>query len=456
MNLRSSLLITTAAMAAGVAILCLSTRGTETALAAPMRSRQTQDVGSQAGIAKGVVAESVVAGSSADAALQPHQRELLELAFATASAIPTMPHIKARSRAQERVLVTCLELEQSQRALRYIEKIDNWRRGVGYADLAFFFAQKGDEQEAARFLAKAREHVDEMSLAAKTEEDGFDGNDEALEGYQAWRLDRVRAKIARTYLWLGQDEKAIEFEEGLEPSECGMVEVVRARTLDPKEIENVAAALDTVATEGDLERVRNAVNVGLRCLERFYGDEPKRQLFLRKLEACLAKTPVMLRIDYSISIADIALDEGDADTARQFLARAEEVLGSTPLSSEDEIPLRAHLAGLRHRAGEQARARSEIDAAAEKFQAARMQIGDLQRADVLLPLAETYAAMGDAAAALRIYAQAARDGAENPNAVPRADDLVALCCSMARNAVEPDTDLWLRIHRTNAELHEPW
>ena len=65
------------------------------------------------------------------------------VAFAAASAMPLNPHIKNRSRAQEVVVAACLELDQPQRAQRYIEQIANWRRGAGYADLAFHQAQQG-------------------------------------------------------------------------------------------------------------------------------------------------------------------------------------------------------------------------------------------------------------------------------------------------------------------------
>ena len=41
-------------------------------------------------------------------------------------------------------------------------------------------------------------------------------------------------------------------------------------------------------------------------------------------------------------------------------------------------------------------------------------------------------------------------------AVPRADDLCATLCSMARNGVEPDSELWKEIRAVYAGLREPW
>jgi len=80
--------------------------------------------------------EHAAAVSPVDAPLEAYQRELLEIAFEAASAIPSDPHIKSRSQAQAAVVTACLELNQPQRALGYIERIDDWRRGTAYADLA--------------------------------------------------------------------------------------------------------------------------------------------------------------------------------------------------------------------------------------------------------------------------------------------------------------------------------
>src|SRR5215813_3973758 len=76
-----------------------------------------------------------------DKPLLAFQSELLDLAFKTATALPTEPHIKNRSRAQESVVDTCFQLDQPHRAAGYIQGIDNWRRGLAYADLALYCAQ---------------------------------------------------------------------------------------------------------------------------------------------------------------------------------------------------------------------------------------------------------------------------------------------------------------------------
>jgi hypothetical protein len=142
-----------------------------------------------------------------DVPLETHRYELLDVAFSAASAMPAYPHIKNRSRAQEAVVKTCLELEQPQRAVSYIERIDNWRRGAGYAEIAFYCALRGSGDEAARYLDKA------VEIAGRTED---------------WRRDRIRSKIAETYAYLGQTEEARKFEQGVELFEKGKVAQAKA------------------------------------------------------------------------------------------------------------------------------------------------------------------------------------------------------------------------------------
>jgi len=78
------------------------------------------------------------------------------------------------------------------------------------------------------------------------------------------------------------------------------------------------------------------------------------------------------------------------------------------------------------------------------------------RAGALRPVAEAYHALGDAKTALAIYRIAVDDGAENPNARPRAEDLTETCISMAVRGVQPDERLLTRIRQIEAGLREPW
>lgn len=445
MNSRSRVLAIPALMLSAGTLFVLTRESSETAPSAAAAERPTQtELTAQA---------SGKADPIRDEALEPYRKELLDFAFNAATAMPELPHIKTRSRGQERVVVACFELDQPRLALRYVEEIDNWRRGAGYADVAFYLAEHGRARDAQRYLDLAGEYVERMSLL--DDEAAGEIDDGSIEGFQAWRRDRIRAKIARTHLLLGETAKAAEFADGLEASESGAVELVAARTMDASAVEAHAAVLETIAGEADFERVRNALGVGVELLGRFHADAEKRALLETKLMACLAKSPTFFRIDFLLAMAGESLEHGDRARALARVQEVEAILGENQFAPEDGIPLLARLAGLRHRASDE-EARRRLDTARAKFQAERARIADLERAELLVPLAETYRSLGDTAVALEVYRQAVTDGAENRNGVPRAEDLCATLCSMARNGVEPDPELWDEIRAIYAGLREPW
>jgi hypothetical protein len=131
------------------------------------------------------------------------------------------------------------------------------------------------------------------------------------------------------------------------------------------------------------------------------------------------------------------------------------IMESATWPPEDHLMLLAKLAGLRHRAGDEKKARSEADATLAGFQAERDKIRNYRRGLVLRALAETFQTIGDAKTALAVYRIAVQDGSENPNARPRAEDLTATCRSMARMGVEPDAELMAKIRRISDGLGDP-
>jgi hypothetical protein len=123
---------------------------------------------------------------------------------------------------------------------------------------------------------------------------------------------------------------------------------------------------------------------------------------------------------------------------------------------ELRVPLLARLAAIRHRAGDQERARREADQALALFEEQRDEIVDIWRAGALRPLAEALHAMGDTGAALATCGKALEEGVKNPNSRPRAEDLTALCISMAVHGIEPDALLFSRMRQICGQLSDPW
>lgn len=376
----------------------------------------------------------------ADAPIDAYRTELLELAFDAVTKMPIEPHIKSRSRGQEAVVAACLELDQPRRALAYIEKIDNWRRGAAYADLAFYCVQHGDTSEVPYYLEQAR----------RISEDPGD------EAELDWRKERIRTKIARTYLLLGEDEHAAELEAGASTVELGRVEAVRVERLDAQAFDERLKEVDPAVAAGDFDHVRSVLESCAQLYDRFFDDHVRRALVAEKIKSSWGKLPVLVRLELLMELTRTALDHEDRGEALQLVKEGRVMLDGAQWTPDARIPLAAKLAELRFRAGDEAKARAEADEALALYRAEGEKIVDIYRADSLRPLAEAYQAMGDTPAAMAIYRKAVEEGNGNPNSRPRAEDLSATCCSMALRGVEPDAELRALISRIEEGLGSPW
>jgi len=370
----------------------------------------------------------------------PASVELLAIAYDAVSAMPLQPHAKSRSRGQQAVADVWLQLDEPRRAVTCIEPIADWRRGAGYADYAFWCAQHGDEAEARRTL----------ELAARVAEQHVG------EEAQDWQRDRIRAGIARTWLWLGDTEQAATFAAGAEASETVRISAVAALRADESACDAQLAALAEVARTSDFDRLRGELEGCARLFDRFYADAARRERTERAIVAAWNGLPAPVRIDLLVELAGFALGHDDDPAALRLVLDARRQLDGTTWTPDAHVAHLARLAGLRHRAGDPEGARRDADAALAQFTAERARIVDIDRADTLRPLAEAYQAMGDTTAALSIYAQAIEEGAQNPNSRPRAEDLSATCCSMALSGVTPDAALWARLRELSDGLGDPW
>jgi tetratricopeptide (TPR) repeat protein len=370
-----------------------------------------------------------------DAPIAGYQRELLNLAFETATAMPIKPHIKNRSRAQEEVVDACFKLDQARLALSCIRRIDNWRRGAAYADFAFYCARQGWTDTVQHYL----------DLAAQISEETED-----------WRRDRIRAKIARTYAWLGQEEEAARFEAGAGSSEAGKADSARAMRADEEVFDAQMKRLEGILATKHLDLVRNALQAGTRLFDRFYDDKPRRDLVEERVQTGWSGLPRLVRMELMMDLIEVALAHGDHVKALERVNDTQIVLDRFNWSAEYRVPVIARLGGLRYLAGDTERGRADVDHAVDLFNEKRKTIINMFRAEALHPVAEAYQAMGDTAAALAVYRKAVEEGVVNINSRPRAEDLAATCCSMAVHAVEPDAELLARVHEIHEGLGDPW
>ncbi len=390
------------------------------------------------------------AATLADPSIEAYRTELLDLAFEAASAFPIHPHIKNRSRTQEAVVLASLELDQPERALRYIERIDNWRRGKCYADLAYHEARQGRLADVQKYLDMAQRISD--GAAVEVPESAGD----SVEAPQEWRRDRIRTSIARTYMLLGQEEKAARVAEGAEASEIGRLHAEKAKQTEPADFEAQIVALDALVGTGAFEQLNASLQSYSLLFDRFYDDAERRAQIENKIDVAWAKLPIGVRIGVLVELAGHALSHHDSPKALELVDAGRTLLDSTRPDVESNVPLRAQLAALRFRSGDQGGARAEADAALAAYDAGRETVVNMYRGGVLRPLAEAYHAMGDDEKARSVYAKALEEGVVNPNSRPRAEDLAATATSMAVNAVKPDAALFARLKAIRAGLGDPW
>lgn len=376
----------------------------------------------------------------ADATLDESRVALIDLAFRTASLLPLNPHVKDRARAQEKVVAACLKLDQPARAASYIPQIPGWRRGSAYADLAFYYAERGHPQRVPHYLR--------LALEVAEAENGPTA--------QEWRRDAIRIKVARTHALLGNTRESALYETGVVPAESGKVDVIRARTLPPENYESTVDALDAVVANGSFDQVKHALQTCAELFDRFHDDEDRRAAMAERVRTGYAKLPVLVRARLMMRLVSAALDHGDTKHALELISETTAMLEQRRWRLRDRMPLSAELAVLHHRAGEVGQARADVDKLLETFEKRRLEIVNIYRADVLLPIAEAFDALGDGAQALAVYKQAVEEGVVNPNSRPRADDLVATCCSLALTGVVPDKALKTRLDEVHEALGNPW
>lgn len=376
----------------------------------------------------------------ADKSLAAFQIELLDLASKAATAIPVKLHLKDRSRAQEAVAGTCLELDQPTLALGCIEEIRNWRRGTGYADIAYYRAQHGDASQAQRLLSLARKVAD-----TPPDDDSQD-----------WQRDRIQAKIAQTLVFLEENQQATQLEAGVQASEAGHVAVARAKHADASTFDDQVKALDAAIVTGSFDHVRNAQDTCVQLWNRFYEDEDRRSILEARIENSSSKVPATFRVEVLMRLATAALEHKDQGKALELVTRAQLFLDGARLTAEAQVPLIARLAALRFEAGDRENAQTEATRALEVFAAGRDEIPNVFRAGVLRPIAEAYQRMGDLATARAVYLKVVEEGVDTLNSRPRAEDLSATCCSMALHGVEPDAALRSRLLDVLKGLGQPW
>lgn len=387
------------------------------------------------GLAGALAAQTSSSEAVATAVVEPADA-LLEQAYAIASAMPLRPHIKNRSRAQERVVVTCLELEKPLLAKRYADGIENWRRAAAYADLARYYAERGQNELAQPLAAQAQR-------MAETNELGAEG----------WRQERILAKVAEAQFELGQQEVARQLAGQLEVSEQP---TLSSETLDEEGVTAFLQSLPGLAQTGQLETMLQALDACVPLFEQHYAKQPLRERIYKDMRNAWNRVPGLERVRLARSLAEVCLEQGDAPRAQSLLGDIRVLMDSMRWEPRYQVPAQAQLANLRAQAGQRELARAELEGAMELYQTRREEVINIYRAETLLPVAEGFLALGDRENAAQVYAQAVEESVVNPNSRPRAVDLTDILCSMASTGFVPGEALQARIDEIQKGLGDPW
>lgn len=370
-----------------------------------------------------------------DRTLQKSQIELLEVAFETATLIPVQPHIKDRSKAQESVIAACLKLGQAKRAYSWIDKIEDWRRGYCYADLAYYCAENGNREVVPQLLQLAEQ-------ISQTAED--------------WRRDRIRVRIAQTHALMGELSKAEGYEVGVVESESGKVAGTRALVADSKSFDELMQEIDPLLASQHFDVLRNALFSCVEYYGKFYADAEKRTAAETKIRSAWGGMTPIVKIEILRNLASASLKNSDFTRAVELIEEAQQIIDAHEWPPEYFTQITAKLLELRFKAGDRENAEGAAKAALERYDREEMTIINIDRAGALRPLAEAYSAGGETDLARSIFKRAVEKGVENPNSRPRAEDLSATCLSMALSATEPDEELWTRIRQIREALGDPW
>ncbi len=377
--------------------------------------------------------------ASEEAARQTPRRALLEFGFEAASAIPRDPHERDRARVQEIVASTFIAIGEPVRAAACALQISNWRKGSVFGDLAIDCARKGLVDSAKTYARYALEAV-------------ADGRD----GVQDWQRDRVRVKAAQAYAWIGDGSKASVLEQGVGEPEMGKVDAVEAAKSDGSDFDaRLEAALAAVNTM-NFDLTLNAIESAVELAAKSRGDEARWARIVELVGKTRGRIPRDLELKAYLRLADVRIAQDEKDPARALIATATGLRDGARWTPDAALPLSAEIARRLHAVGDAEAARAEIEAGLAGFQAGIDAVADVFRAEAMRPAAEALVAIGAADRAREVFAALIEEGARNPNARPRAEDLALTAASLARAGIEPDEAMWARLRGIREGLVAPW
>lgn len=357
----------------------------------------------------------------------------LDYAFRFASAIDPDPKDKAM--AQESVVLEYGRLGAFDTAIRSAGKIDGWRRGTAYADLASMLAKQGRDVEARRLVENAQ------GVRATVTD---------------WHGPMIDARVAEVTARLGQTDVTRRIAQDLMADErqhagrsLAAMAVLHASAGD---FETAMKGLDEAAKNNDYVMVQGRVSAYLEIAGMKRFTDAQRRRSLQAARAAAAAAPGWMSAWLGNDVAMAWVDFGDRETAMKCLGEIEPVVRAVPATEPIKGALLSRLAVTFHRAGQSTKP-YELLALVEQ-ESTRTQTID--QPAILAEAAAAWNAIGNSRESRRAFAKAITTAEGLTNARPRALAVVAICCAMGRENLPLDDAVKSRLAGLHAGLKEPW
>jgi tetratricopeptide (TPR) repeat protein len=377
------------------------------------------------------VAAAVSLGGASNATRSSNS---FDYAFKFASAIVSDP--KDMGKAQEAVVWDLTTSGAWRDAEASAAKVEGWRRGTAYADLATALAKAGRVDDAKRMIAKAESFRP------------------TIDG---WQNLRIASHIAAAYAALGDNDKAKELAVAVATEDVQQYSAMSSATI----ASGLAAKGEYVGAAVELDRLKDRKDLDDAWWRTVGYVEMSRQPSLRRDERVKAIAagrqaaegiPGWKKAEALESIADEFRKLGMTAEAKEAVGQAETILVALPDTMPIKAPLLSNCARAWASLGKTDAARTllkDVEALAPKVQ-------EIERPAVYANAASSFAAIKDTAAAKRLYGRALDEAAALVNARPRALAVVEICRSIGKSGLGLDEAMRSRLDVLYAGLKDPW
>lgn len=366
--------------------------------------------------------------------------DLLDQAFEGVSQLPDRPHIKNRTRAQAKLVTAALELDLVKQACSYADRITGWRGASAEAEIAGYLLRHGQTSRAMEYMNRAKTGLKASKNAHN----------------EGWRLSEVRAKLAAYYLYSGDLDAAMMLQVGLETTSAAIIEVAKARIMDPEQFDEQYESALRLIGSADFEQLEAVLASSTTLYERYFDDLDRRAKVWGLIQQAWKPLPLLVRIETTETLMGVAYAEHDQDETVRWAQVAQGLVESIKWSPELEVQMLARLGGMQYLAGDAQAARQSAAAALELFQSSRKAIVDMYRGRSLRPLASTYHMMGEQGLAEKVFGMVLEEALVNPNGRPRCEDFSATLALMVEIGFKPSKGLESKILGFGESLRAPW